>query len=85
MSHKTQPLLPSELVIDKNKLFYEGLMNYCKANGKSNAEVTVLDWGCGRGRFVGFLLSEGFNAYGVDIDPLVVSQAQGLFAEKGFA
>lgn len=39
----------------------------------------VLDWGCGRGITVASLLKFGFDAYGVEIDPVVLKQSQTLF------
>jgi len=42
--------------------------------------LRVLDWGCGRGRLVAFLLQRGMEAYGVDVDPETVSNGKAYFA-----
>jgi SAM-dependent methyltransferase len=35
---------------------------------KDRKSVRVLDYGCGDGRLVGFLMDNGYDAYGVDVD-----------------
>jgi SAM-dependent methyltransferase len=45
--------------------------------------MRVLDWGCGRGRFVLWLREQGFDAYGVDIDPEPINNGLPLFEKKG--
>lgn len=42
--------------------------------------LRILDWGCGRGRLVAFLLQQGMDAYGVDVDPKTVSNGRAYFA-----
>lgn len=84
MSYKTQVLTESEILVNDADLFYDALVNYCKETGKNISTIRVLDWGCGRGRYVGFLLSKGIDAYGIDIDPVVIAQCQPLFDKRGW-
>ncbi len=60
------------------------LNHFAASKGKSAEQVKVLDWGCGRGRFVLKLRELGFDAYGVDIDPEPVNNGLPLFEKKGF-
>lgn len=59
------------------------LNQYLQSRGLSAAQVKVLDWGCGRGRFVLWLREQGFDAYGVDIDPEPIQNGLPLFEQKG--
>lgn len=59
------------------------LNQFTAAKGKTAGQVRVLDWGCGRGRFVLKLRELGFDAYGVDIDPEPVNNGLPLFDKKG--
>ncbi|UCC21301.1 MAG: methyltransferase domain-containing protein, partial [Promethearchaeota archaeon] len=34
--------------------------------------MKILDFGCGRGLFVLWLKEHGYNAYGIDIDPIPI-------------
>lgn len=79
MSHKTKPLLPTEIQINPDDYFYKDLLALAEKLQKDISDLCVLDWGCGRGRYVGFLLSQGVDAYGVDIDQNVIIQAKDLF------
>ena len=83
MSYKTQTLQISEIQISINDLFYQELLSYALESGKKLSQLKVLDWGCGRGRYVGFLVSQGIDSFGVDIDKNVISQAKSLF-EKNY-
>lgn len=47
-------------------------------------DFRVLDWGCGRGRFVLWLREHGYDAYGVDIDNEPFRNGADLFGEKGY-
>jgi SAM-dependent methyltransferase len=57
---------------------------YAASRGLSAKQIKVLDWGCGRGRFVLWLLEQGFDAYGVDIDPEPIDNGLVLFRKKGY-
>ena len=41
---------------------------YAKQNKLKNKDVNILDWGCGKGEDVLWLLNKGYSVYGVDID-----------------
>jgi 2-polyprenyl-3-methyl-5-hydroxy-6-metoxy-1,4-benzoquinol methylase len=84
MSYKNKLLLETEIQINESDLFYTELLKYSKNLNKQINEVKVLDWGCGRGQYVGFLLSKGFDAYGVEIDFNVLRQAKDLFELKNW-
>jgi SAM-dependent methyltransferase len=58
------------------------LGQYCQSRGLHASQVRVLDWGCGRGRTVLWLLEQGYQAYGVDIDPEPINNGLVLFREK---
>ncbi|MHA1712914.1 MAG: class I SAM-dependent methyltransferase [Candidatus Ranarchaeia archaeon] len=60
------------------------LIDDCREKlGLNKEELKILDYGCGRGKNVAALLEMGFDAYGVDIDPVVVSSAQrGMTSER---
>ncbi len=60
------------------------LNKFAASKGRSAGQVRVLDWGCGRGRFVLWLREQGFDAYGVDIDPEPVNNGLPLFEKKGY-
>lgn len=67
----------------------ERILNYLRmfqlAQGLRSDEIKVLDWGCGRGRFVLWLRQRGYQAYGVDIDPLPIENGLPLIREQGFS
>lgn len=46
--------------------------------------LKILDWGCGRGRLVAYLLDRGADAFGVDIDPDTIGNARGYFDLRGY-
>lgn len=59
------------------------LADYARRHGLAREEITVLDWGCGRGRSVAYLRKYGYNAFGVEVDAEVVTKGQLFFAERG--
>jgi SAM-dependent methyltransferase len=61
------------------------LSHTTRAMGSPPEEMRVLDWGCGRGRDVLFLREMGYEAYGIDIDPLPVQNGLPLFLRKGYS
>ncbi len=60
------------------------LQRVLKARGLASNQLKVLDWGCGRGRFVLWLREQGYDAYGVDIDPEPIQNGLVLFGQKGY-
>lgn len=63
-------------------LFY--LRRTIKDLGLDRKDFRVLDWGCGRGRSVAKLCELGYDAYGVDVDALPVSNGYQLFKSRGW-
>jgi len=59
------------------------LTQFIQSKGLAANQVKVLDWGCGRGRFVLWLREQGFDAYGVDIDQEPINNGLPLFEQKG--
>lgn len=59
------------------------LNQFIHSKGLGANQVKVLDWGCGRGRFVLWLREQGFDAYGVDIDQEPINNGLPLFEQKG--
>lgn len=57
---------------------------YCHQHHLQQNELNVLDWGCGRGRSVLFLREQGYNAFGVDIDPKPIENGKAFFHQKGY-
>jgi len=60
------------------------LETYRLEKNVSPRELTVLDWGCGRGRTVLWLKEHGYNAFGIDIDQEPIQNGVGLFISKGY-
>jgi hypothetical protein len=52
--------------------------------GLEKQEMNVLDWGCGRGNYVLFLRSQGYNAFGVDTSLDCIDRGKGLMERMGF-
>ena len=44
----------------------------------------LLDWGCGRGRSVAWLLDKGLDAYGVDADQATLNNGYSLLQGRGY-
>ncbi|MBC8393732.1 MAG: class I SAM-dependent methyltransferase [Deltaproteobacteria bacterium] len=51
-----------------------------EAMNLEKSEMNLLDWGCGRGRAILFLRSQGYNACGTDIDPEPVNNCRELLS-----
>jgi len=80
-SYKNSPLSLREIVPLEHFYFANHLNPEHFDNPSS---FKVLDWGCGRGITVVSLLKQGFDAYGVEIDPMVLKQSQKLFDDLGW-
>lgn len=63
------------------------IVRYVFREGRSGPDTSrplrVLDWGCGRGRFVLSMLQQGVDCYGVDVDRHVVANAEVAFRAAG--
>ena len=60
------------------------LYEFMASRGGKEKDIRVLDWGCGRGRFVLWLREKGFEAYGVDIDQEPIENGMGLIKSRGY-
>src|SRR4030042_4313371 len=61
----------------RNIEYYRNKMNLKKS------DMNILDWGCGRGRSVAWLREQGYNAFGVDIDPEPINNCRNLLSSRG--
>ena len=76
---KSLPLSEKEIIYKINTFnpFVRSLIERCRTQfGIPASHFRVLDFGCGRGKNVGALLRMGYDAFGVDIDPVVLRSAQ---------
>jgi len=81
---KNRPLTCAEFEAFKpNEHVVERLESFARQCPKPRDRIRVLDWGCGRGRMVLSLRERGFDAYGVDLDPLAVKNGTELFRTFG--
>jgi SAM-dependent methyltransferase len=56
----------------------------CRARlGLAKEDFRIVDWGCGRGKFVLWLRERGYCAFGVDIDPRPFRNGADLFRSRG--
>ena len=55
-----------------------------KADTTQLKDLKILDWGCGRGRLVAYLLERSANAYGVDVNFDTTNQASAYFDQQGW-
>lgn len=82
---KHDPLTQAEFNAYKpQRRSVDALMDFIKERGLRPEDVRVLDWGCGRGRFVLWLREQGFEAYGADVDLEPIQNGLPLFIEKGY-
>ncbi|MGO9957207.1 MAG: class I SAM-dependent methyltransferase [Solirubrobacteraceae bacterium] len=51
---------------------------------RRRSRVRVLDYGCGRGAMVAWLLEHGWDAWGLEISPEYIEQGAGFIARLGF-
>ncbi|MFX0138425.1 MAG: class I SAM-dependent methyltransferase [Candidatus Hodarchaeota archaeon] len=67
-----------------NKEIIQYLDDYQKKNNMKKNDINVLDWGCGKGRDVLWLREQGYNAFGVDLDPEPIRNGRHLIRKKGY-
>ncbi|MBA7611920.1 hypothetical protein ES703_19151 [subsurface metagenome] len=48
------------------------------------SQMNILDWGCGRDRAIAWLRQQGYNAFGVDIDPEPINNCKDLLRQRGY-
>lgn len=65
---KYSDLRQTDLQTDDSVNLFRHLENLAQLSGRDITSMRVLDFGCGRGEFVGYLRSKGIQAYGVEID-----------------
>ena len=58
------------------------IQTYAEAHQLEKEAIKILDWGSGRGQTVGALREEGYEAYGVEIDPLPYYNGLPYFQSK---
>lgn len=52
--------------------------------GVAKKDFRIVDWGCGRGKFVLWLREHGYDAVGVDVDRRPFQNGAELFASRGY-
>jgi SAM-dependent methyltransferase len=66
-----------------NQNITRNLEEFARKSGRPREELKVLDWGCGRGRHVLWLREQGYQAYGVELDPTPIQHGLALITSKG--
>ena len=57
---------------------------YCHENNVAKEDLSILDYGSGKGKSVAVLRNMGFAAYGVEIDPLPFKNGLDYFIQNGY-
>lgn len=76
----------TEKEFSKHEVHYriiEHIEIYRKSKELKKKEMKILDWGCGKGGDVLWMLEKGYNVYGVEIDMEVMNKGMELFRKKG--
>jgi len=82
---KSNPLTEQELKgFAFSRRTLEHIEAFRKEKGLQKDELSILDWGCGRGRAVLWLRLQGYSAFGVDIDPGPVENGMKLARKLGY-
>lgn len=58
---------------NNNKKIHDKFLNLIiklSKNFKNNKDIKILDWGCGKGELINYLINKNFNCYGVEISKL---------------
>jgi SAM-dependent methyltransferase len=67
-----------------NQNITRNMEEFAGRSGRPRGELKVLDWGCGRGRHVLWLREQGYQAYGVELDPMPIQNGLALITAKGY-
>lgn len=65
-----------------NPRLLEIIQGYTNTNQLEKESIKILDWGSGRGQTVAALKEQGYDAYGVEIDPLPYHNGLPYFQKK---
>ena len=80
---KKRPLTEDDIAKARvARVISDELDTYCRKRKIERADITVLDWGCGRGRSAAILRKQGYEAYGVDIVPVYIDNARYFFESQ---
>ncbi|MYM32549.1 methyltransferase domain-containing protein [Duganella sp. CY15W] len=63
-----------------NDVLYQNLLTQAERHHIASQGAKVLDFGCGRGQFVGYLRQHGLRAYGIEVDAKLIQAGQVLSA-----
>lgn len=66
-----------------NKQFIQVIEKYHRENSLEKQAIKILDFGCGRGKSVAKLREQGYQAYGVDIEPYWLNKGRKLLIDRG--
>lgn len=67
-----------------NQNITRNMDEFAHRSGRVRGDIKVLDWGCGRGRHVLWLREQGYQAYGVELDPMPVQNGLALITARGY-
>lgn len=81
---KRLPLTPADMQrFQMNPEIAHHLVRHRERTGLEPRELRVLDYGCGRGEYTAWLRSQGYAAYGVEIDEQVLANGRPYFRDLG--
>ena len=66
-----------------NEEIYRYLEECRQSLGLKKKEMNILDWGCGRGLSVAWLRERGYNAFGVEIEPMTIQHGKAMLESHG--
>ncbi len=68
----------------KSRLIFDIVEKYQKYFNKKVEDISILDYGCGRGRITILLKQLGYNVYGVDASYDTINKSDDICMELGF-
>lgn len=84
MSTKHDMLTEADMYrFQMNPTIFDWIREQVGLRGRAAEPFRVLDWGCGRGRAVARLRHEGIEAFGIDVDRVVLENGYGLLRARG--